>query len=338
MLKLQHKKILQLWSSLWSSSERIIGTCLIGSCIIHSIALLALLLTMHEQPLAVFLNTHIDISNIVLVPLAKNMNQLRTARPAHSSPAMSHSLPAGPVLQEPGASIHQQEKIAAPSTGTFLTPLVKEKNKKQSVAAAKKKSELAVQPPKRKTKKELLQEKRAARQAALAEKKKQHNKEELPPKSRPIEQKEPRPEQKSVAKASHALPSTKPGPQALISQGAQSAMSASGPSSASADTESIQSASADEKIYVGLQEWQALQVAQEIQEGIRSAWHPPAGIVPETVCTILVTVAANGAVSDATIQQPSGALMYDIAARNSIYAITFPRSAYGKQVIITFDR
>ena len=85
-------------------------------------------------------------------------------------------------------------------------------------------------------------------------------------------------------------------------------------------------------------EVEALRRHAQLQNEIIKCWKPPFGVSPTSACDISFSVSTTGAVQDIVITKSSGALMYDISARQALYAMAMPKWTYGKQLIINFKQ
>ena len=101
------------------------------------------------------------------------------------------------------------------------------------------------------------------------------------------------------------------------------------------DTNMLASSEPD-AIYVGQQEMEALQLQEFIQREIAQHWMPPPGMPKETSCIIKVTIAFDGNSASADIQQSSGVLIFDGAARKAALKLQPPKWTYGKELLLTF--
>lgn len=89
-------------------------------------------------------------------------------------------------------------------------------------------------------------------------------------------------------------------------------------------------------LVLGQQEVEQLQRYQEVQERISPHWRPPLGIRVVQACVLLVTINALGAVEQMVVEQSSGVLAYDMAARMAVYRAQFPDSVKNQQVRLHF--
>lgn len=94
----------------------------------------------------------------------------------------------------------------------------------------------------------------------------------------------------------------------------------------------------DNVVYVGLQEYEALEIQRQIQEEAERRWKAPPGISSDVACQIVVHVGHDGVVRDITVGQKSGVLMYDVHARQAVSQMTFPRGSWGKEVVVYFKQ
>jgi outer membrane biosynthesis protein TonB len=91
-----------------------------------------------------------------------------------------------------------------------------------------------------------------------------------------------------------------------------------------------------EVLYVGQEEMDALRVQEYIQSEMSEHWRPPAGMRKNICCVISVVVAHDGALASITMDQASGVLLFDGAARRAAAQLQPPRWAYGKTLSLTF--
>lgn len=95
-------------------------------------------------------------------------------------------------------------------------------------------------------------------------------------------------------------------------------------------------ADAQSTIYVGQLELEALQLQEAVQRELQTYWKPPIGHKGLT-CNVTVMVDWQGVISEITITQSSGVLMFDMSAEQALSAMTFPKTAWGKNITITFS-
>lgn len=91
-----------------------------------------------------------------------------------------------------------------------------------------------------------------------------------------------------------------------------------------------------EEIELGLEEYETLQAYQLIQSEMNTHWHPPAGFTPKRACIILITLNGRGIVTQMHVEQSSGILAYDMAARMAINRALFPKGVWDQQVRLHF--
>ncbi len=75
-----------------------------------------------------------------------------------------------------------------------------------------------------------------------------------------------------------------------------------------------------------------------LQKELINNWHPPIGISSNTTCEISFTVNTQGSPQKITITKSSGITMYDISARNALFAMKMPQWTYGKTITINFTQ
>lgn len=95
-------------------------------------------------------------------------------------------------------------------------------------------------------------------------------------------------------------------------------------------------ADAQQAIYVGQLEYEALQLQEAMQQELQTHWKPPIGHTGLT-CVVRIILDWQGAISDVIIEQTSGVLLFDMSAEQALHVMTFPKTAWGKQVTITFS-
>lgn len=103
------------------------------------------------------------------------------------------------------------------------------------------------------------------------------------------------------------------------------------------NVDQVTSSEQDQAVFVGQQEYDFLQMYRCIQEQIEQCWRPPSGLQGVRTCHIRVVIDWQGVVASTAIEKSSGILTYDISARASLASINFPRSAYGKEIVINFS-
>ncbi len=91
-------------------------------------------------------------------------------------------------------------------------------------------------------------------------------------------------------------------------------------------------------VYVGQEEWYALQIQRAIEQELTQHWHVPHGLSSDLSCQIAATVDWQGNVQQVRIAQSSGVLAYDISARSAATHMQLPALARGKEFIITFKQ
>ncbi len=76
---------------------------------------------------------------------------------------------------------------------------------------------------------------------------------------------------------------------------------------------------------------------QYMMHEVTRAWHPPAGLGGDLTCHVKVAIASNGSVSHVKLEESSGVLAFDMAARAALWRISeYPRSLWGHEVVIVF--
>lgn len=93
---------------------------------------------------------------------------------------------------------------------------------------------------------------------------------------------------------------------------------------------------APERLEVTYADARALYQQQELEKEVASRWRPPHGISQDTVCSVKAVIDGKGNVVSASIERSSGILMYDVAARSTVFACKFPQWAWATTKVIEF--
>lgn len=93
---------------------------------------------------------------------------------------------------------------------------------------------------------------------------------------------------------------------------------------------------AENIVYVGQAEMEALQLQEYIQNEMAAHWTPPAGIRSDAQCIVKISVSHDGKNNQIVLEQPSKILLFDSAARRAAAQLQPPQWAYGKEIFITF--
>lgn len=91
-------------------------------------------------------------------------------------------------------------------------------------------------------------------------------------------------------------------------------------------------------VYVGQMEMDALWMQNKMYSAVTKKWRPPVGLSKALVCILNVLVDWQGNITQTTVEQRSGVLLYDISARTAMMQLTLPSWAYGKEFTITFKQ
>jgi|GEM_PF-7119782 len=89
-------------------------------------------------------------------------------------------------------------------------------------------------------------------------------------------------------------------------------------------------------VVLGQEEYELLQAYQAVYEQVSAQWRPPAGIKPARPCIILITLDNRGLVAQLTVEQTSGVLAYDVAARMAVGRSQFPKHMWNEQIRLHF--
>jgi TonB C terminal len=85
-------------------------------------------------------------------------------------------------------------------------------------------------------------------------------------------------------------------------------------------------------------EVEALRRDAQLQKELVKHWKPPIGVSKECACEISLTIDKKGTIKDLKMIKNSGVLLYDISARQALYAMTMPQWTHGKPLIVTFKQ
>lgn len=120
---------------------------------------------------------------------------------------------------------------------------------------------------------------------------------------------------------------------AQVSTAESTDLPATGAVSGVAGSEAWNGSGNEHIIYMGRDDMRNYQIVSQVQEAIEEHWTLPPGISEDIHCTVRMTIQSDGAVS-AQIEEPSGMLMYDIAARDAVQASQMPQHIWGKSFLI----
>lgn len=73
-----------------------------------------------------------------------------------------------------------------------------------------------------------------------------------------------------------------------------------------------------------------------LSRAIARSWHPPHGLAEDLSSVLAVHLRADGSVEDVEIEEKSGVLAYDMAARGALWRVNYPRDFWGKTIAISF--
>jgi|GEM_PF-2892302 outer membrane biosynthesis protein TonB len=94
----------------------------------------------------------------------------------------------------------------------------------------------------------------------------------------------------------------------------------------------------DNVVYVGQQEYEALEVQRQIQQEAQKWWKAPPGVGADVACQVVVHVEHDGTIGEVLIAKESGVLMFDVCARQAVSQMEFPRGSWGKEVVVYFKQ
>jgi TonB C terminal len=85
-------------------------------------------------------------------------------------------------------------------------------------------------------------------------------------------------------------------------------------------------------------EVEALRCGAQLQKELVQKWKPPIGVSPECMCEISFFVNTKGTIENLKMIKNSGVIMYDISARQALYAMKMPQWTHAKSLIISFKQ
>jgi len=85
-------------------------------------------------------------------------------------------------------------------------------------------------------------------------------------------------------------------------------------------------------------EVEALRRGAQLQKELVQKWKPPIGVSPECMCEISFCVNISGGIENLKMVKNSGVMMYDISARQALFAMKMPQWTHGKPLIISFKQ
>jgi hypothetical protein len=85
-------------------------------------------------------------------------------------------------------------------------------------------------------------------------------------------------------------------------------------------------------------EVEALRRGAQLQKELVQKWKPPIGVSPDCMCEVSFFVNTAGTIEDLKMVKSSGVVMYDISARQALFAMKMPQWAHGKTFTIGFKQ
>jgi 2-keto-4-pentenoate hydratase/2-oxohepta-3-ene-1,7-dioic acid hydratase in catechol pathway len=83
-------------------------------------------------------------------------------------------------------------------------------------------------------------------------------------------------------------------------------------------------------------EVEALRKQAQLQKELVQTWKPPIGVSPDCACEISFFVNSTGKIEHIKMVKGSGVMMFDISARQALFAMKMPQWTYGKPFTINF--
>ncbi len=85
-------------------------------------------------------------------------------------------------------------------------------------------------------------------------------------------------------------------------------------------------------------EVEALRRGAQLQKELVHKWHPPIGVSPDCTCEISFFVSNKGIIENLKMVKCSGVMMFDISARQALFAMKMPQWTYGNPLTISFKQ
>lgn len=91
-----------------------------------------------------------------------------------------------------------------------------------------------------------------------------------------------------------------------------------------------------EPICIGQEVYDEYLLSGRVQQAVLRYWRRPVGFSRELLCEVVVQITEAGKAASVTIQQPSGAVAYDMAARAAALKAEYPRELWNKKLVLQF--
>jgi len=109
-------------------------------------------------------------------------------------------------------------------------------------------------------------------------------------------------------------------------------------SEAIADKQKKETPSINAQVSNNFREVEALRRGAQLQKELVQKWQPPIGVSPDCTCDISFFVNKEGIIQNLKMAKSSGVMMFDISARQALFAMKMPQWTYGKPLIISFKQ
>jgi outer membrane biosynthesis protein TonB len=127
-----------------------------------------------------------------------------------------------------------------------------------------------------------------------------------------------------------------PEKQKLESDSAKASDFAKATSDTSSDAAKKEVTPANAHVSNNFREVEAMRRGAQLQKELVQQWHPPIGVSPDCACDISFFVDKQGTIQNLKTVKGSGIMMFDISARQALFAMKMPQWTYGKPLIISF--
>lgn len=93
---------------------------------------------------------------------------------------------------------------------------------------------------------------------------------------------------------------------------------------------------AEEVLYLGQEDLGTFELHEMLHDEIERAWRPPAGLACGKFCKVRVLISWQGKAEEIVFEESSRVLAFDTSVRQALLTMKFPKSAYGKELILPF--
>ena len=92
----------------------------------------------------------------------------------------------------------------------------------------------------------------------------------------------------------------------------------------------------DAVMYVSYKEYDAIVAGAAFVDSMKDQWIAPVGMPKNSSCEVLITIDAKGDLAALSIERSSNVLVYDVAVKDALSSMEFPKEVYGKTLRVSF--